>query len=92
MVIMITMLAAFIFGLCIGAIYQIRMLIKWEPWKDVSIVYEGYTYYLLQMRVNTNGRRQFRQTLIVKNANLPPEDKQAIMDICGTLNDKLNIK
>lgn len=71
-------------GFAMGA-YTFHLPTKWKPWEDICIVYEDYTYSLLQARSNNKGDRQFRMTKIVKYANLNQESQQKIFEVIGTL-------
>lgn len=75
-------------GFIVGA-YTFHTPNKWSKWEDINIVYEDYTYSLLQVRTSSKGDRQFRKINIIRYASLPEQDKEGIKTIIDRLNKSL---
>ena len=80
----ITTLIILSIGFIIGA-YTFNISNKWNKWEDITIVYEDYTFSLLQVRSNNKGDKEFRKIKIVKFVNLSTDQLESIAGILQKL-------
>lgn len=80
----ITTLIILSIGFVIGA-YTFNIPTKWNKWEDITIVYEDYTFSLLQVRSNNKGDKEFRKIKIVKYADLSTDQLESIAGILQNL-------